>query len=116
MDESLGPGAIDAANVTTVPVVDGHLVALSLRSHTQENPTVEGPIDLRLALELEVFERAEGRQEAPLAGRVLHTDNRPIFHDPFPGHAMARQRIVPLPSGQRPAIEEGLSGLRGKPL
>ena len=99
MDESLGPGAIDASNVTTIPIVNGHLVALSMRSNTQKNPTVEGPIDLGFALELKVFELAEGRQKAPLAGWILDTDNRPVFHVPFPGNAMPRQGIVPLPPG-----------------
>ena len=99
MDESLGPGAIDVSNVTTIPIVNCHLMALSMRSNTQKNSTVEGPIDLGFALELKVFERAEGRQEAPLAGWILDTDNRPIFHVPFPGNAMARQGVVPLPSG-----------------
>ena len=32
MDGSLGPGAIDTANVTTVPIVNGHLVALDRKS------------------------------------------------------------------------------------
>ncbi len=99
MDESLGPRAIDASNVTTVPIVNCHLVALSLRSNTQKNPTVEGPIYLSFAFELKVFELAEGRQEAPFAGWILDTDNRPIFHVPFSGNAMPRQGIVPLPPG-----------------
>ena len=116
MDGSLGPGAIDASNVTTVPIVNRHLVALSMRSNTQKNPTVEGPIDLGFALELKVFELAEGCQEAPFAGWILNTDNRPIFHVPFSRNAVPRKGIVPLPPGQRLAVKEGLSPLRCKPL
>jgi hypothetical protein len=116
VDESFTPGHINASDFSTLAIVQGHLVALALRTDSEEDAAVEWPVNLRLHLYFEVPKLAVGRQEASLARRILYSHDGPILHEPLAGYTVAGQTLVSLPAGESRAIEKRLEILRGKTL